>query len=385
VASAWAALVARSGLLRVVLAQRFVVLGVAAVGVALLEVHTTGPSTDGWYFIAAGRDLLSSHGLHVYDTAGLQAGPLQIGAFGILGRLTELVHLPSDSTYAVISTLASVALVAVGTRLLRRYVGLAESTTAELLTGLLAIGWLVATEAYTSGHPAELIIPALWIGAAVLATRHRSAWAGALIGLGAGFETWAVLGVPVLLLSGDWRKTARSLAVVAVVVAALYLPFVVAGPFRMGQLAWNVSSNSLVHALDPQLTGLPWSGRLVQSAVVVSLGVLVWIGRRREANPTVAVWLLPAVIALAKAISEPSGYEWYWLPAQIALLAGLGCADGLNPTVIAAAVVAEAVAVTSPLHGWPIALVALAGLLAVSWSPTAERLPGRLRPLRSSG
>lgn len=223
-----------------------------------------------------------------------------------------------------------------------------------------------------------------WIAAATLATKNRTVWAGVLIGLGAGFETWAVLGLPVLLLSGHWRKTARAVAVAGLVTIALYLPFLIAGPFRMGQVVWNVAPTSLIHSLDPRLTGLPWSGRLAQSAVVVSLGVLAWLGGRRTSAPAVAVWLVPAVIALSKAITEPAGYEWYWLPPQLALLAGAACADGLPRRTLVVVGMAEVVAVTSPLHGWRITIAALVALLIIGCMPTSERMTGRLRTLRST-
>lgn len=375
----------RSVLLRAILRHRWLVLAVAALGTALLEVQSSGPSSDGWYFAAAGRDLFSSHGLHVYASNGLQAGPLQLGGFGVLAYLTAWLHLPQDATYAVTSTLLSTATIVGGARLLRRHVGLPDSPVAELLTGTFAIGWLLATAVYSSGHPAELVIPALWIAAAVLAAEDRVVWAGLLIGVGAGFETWGVLGVPVLLLSSQWRRRGIGTAVAAVAATALFLPFLIAGPFRMGQLHWNVASTSLVHALDPGLANFPWSARLAQAAIVVAFGGLAWAGTRRSPEPaTVAVWLVPAVIAVAKAVSEAAGYDWYWLPAQLTLLAGLACADGLPRRTLVVTAVAEAVAITSPLQRWQLALAALTGLLLVAWTPADERPSRRVRTLRST-
>jgi hypothetical protein len=384
VAVAWAYLVERSAVLRVILRYRWFVLLVAAVGVALLEVHTAGPSNDGPYFEAAGRRLLSAAGLHVYAAPGLQAGPWQVGAFGLLARATDWMHLPTDSTYAVISTLASTALVVIGVRLLRRQLGFAASATAELLSGVLAIGWLMTTEVYTSGHPAELVIPALWIAAAAQSTDNRAGRAGILLGLGAGFETWALLGVPVLLLCADWRAAARGVVAAVGVTAATYLPFVIAGPFRMGKATWPVSRASFIHVIAPRLDSFPWSARLLESVVVVGFGVLAcWVARRAAAGTSAAVWLVPTVIALAKAISEPSGYDWYWLPVQLSLLAGCSCADGLTRRAAVAVFVAEAVAVTTPLHVWPIALAALAALLVSTWTGGATRSRG-LAPIHGA-
>jgi hypothetical protein len=376
-ASTWALALERSGLLRAILRHRWVIVLVASVGAALLEVHTTGPSSDGPYFAHAGRELVSRNGLHVYAAPGLQAGPLQVGAFGLLSRLTGSLHLAEDPTYAVISTLASTVLLVAGVRTLRRHVGLPSSATAELLVGVLSVGWLMATEVYTSGHPAELVIPALWIAAAVLATEDRAVLAGALIGVGAGFETWAVLGVPVLLLSGRLLPAGRAAMAMVGTAAAMYLPFVIAGPFRMGQAVWTVSSASLIHAIDPRLVTFPWSARLAQSVVVVAMGTVAWwVTRRTGAGAVMAVWFVPAVLALVKAISEPSGYDWYWLPVQVVVLAGCACADGLPRRVVAALLATEAVAVTASLRSWPLALVALAGLIVAGWwHPAAGRSP----------
>lgn len=379
----WALALERNRSLRALLRHRWLVLAVVALGAALLEVHTTGPSSDGPYFAIAGRRLLSASGLHLYAARGLQAGPLQVGAFGVLARLTAALHLPEDPTYAVLSTLASTALVVGGVRALRRHVGLAVSPTAELLSGVLAMGWLLTTEVYTSGHPAELVIPALWIAAAVLAVNNRTVWAGLLIGLGAGFETWSLLGVPVLAVSGRLPGIAKGLAAAAAVAVAMYLPFVIAGPFRMGQAVWNVAPGSLVHALDPGLATFPWSARLLQSLAVVLVGTLAWWSARRSpSGAALSVWLVPAALAMAKAISEPSGYDWYWLPAEVALLAGCACADGLSRRAVVATLLAEAVAVSVPLRIWPVGLVALAGLLVAGWRwdrPRRSPAPGHMR------
>jgi hypothetical protein len=380
-----ASVLERSELLRAICRHRWLVLGVAAVCSALLEVQTSGPSNDGWYFAAAGRRLLSSTGLHVYASNGLQAGPLQLASFGALAHLATWLHLPLDGTYAVISTLASTAVIVGGVRLLRRHVGLADSAVAELLAGTFAVGWLLAAEVYLSGHPAELVIPALWIAAGVLAADDRPAWAGALVGLGAGFETWAVLGVPVLLLATRWSRRALAAGVAAMVSAAWFVPFVVAGPFRMGQLHWNVASTSLVHALDPGLTEFPWSARLAQAIVVVSLGSLAWAGIRRWSDPSAGVWLVPAVIAVTKAVTESAGYDWYWLPAQLTLLVGCACADGLPRRVLGVAVIAEVTLITDPLQRWQFAVAVLTALLVVAWAPRGARPPRRIGTLRSTG
>jgi hypothetical protein len=356
---------------------------VASVLAALVEVRTSGPSSDGWYFFSAGHDLLSSHGLHIYASNGLQAGPIQLAGFGGFGYLTSWLHLPQDATYAVVSTLGSTALIVAGTRLVRRHAGLSDSPIAELVIGGLAVGWPIATEVYTSGHPAELVIPALWVAAAALAQRGRSGWAGVLIGIGAGFETWAVLGIPVLLAGDGWRGRGKGLATAGVVSAGLYLPFVIAGPFRMGQVHWGVARSSLVHAVDPNLTVFVWSDRLAQAAVVVALGAVTAVAVRRSSAPDAVVWLVPAVIALAKAISEASGYDWYWLPAQVALLAGLACGDGLPRRVLAVVAGCELVIVTSSLREWPIALVGLVGVLVVSWLPLDRPRTRRMGTLRS--
>jgi hypothetical protein len=360
----------RSIVLRALLRCRFPMLAVAAVAVALIERRATGPSSDGGYFASAGRDLLSTHGLHVYASSGLQAGPLQLALFGVLSHLTSWLHLPFDSTYAVISTLASTAVIVGGVRLLRRRVGLAESPAAELVIGVLAIAWLVATEAYTSGHPAELIVPALWIAAAALAYEGKAGWAGTLVGVGAGFETWALLGLPVLLLAADWRRRLLGLGMAVVTAVLLYVPFLLAGPFRMGDLQWGIARHSLIHAIDPTLANFPWSARLAQAVIVVALGTVAWAGIRRDAEPIVAVWLLPAVLAVAKATTEAAGYDWYWLPAQLILLAGCGCVGGLSRQVLGIAVVAEAVVVIGPLQRWQFGVAALVALLLAAWSVT---------------
>ena len=87
--------------------------------------------------------------------------------------------------------------------------------------------------AYFFGHPAQILIPVSWIAAGAFARQGRTATAGALIGLGAGLETWGMLGLPILLLAPNLRRATVGAGTAIATAALLFLPFVALGEFQM--------------------------------------------------------------------------------------------------------------------------------------------------------
>ena len=59
----------------------------------------------------------------------------------------------------------------------------------------------------TGAIPSELFIALMWLLAAQAARRKRMLLAGCILGLSAGFETWGLLGAPVLFLLPQLRRT----------------------------------------------------------------------------------------------------------------------------------------------------------------------------------
>ena len=128
------------------------------------------------------------------------------------------------------------------TRHVRPTIGLGGAA----LVGLLAVGAGLTHIAFVDGHPAEAIVPLLWVLAAIWAREDRVVLAGAVLGLSAGLELWGVLGVPVLLLAPRPRRALAGALVETAVVAGMFAPFALAGSAHMFQYDWRVSSGTLL-------------------------------------------------------------------------------------------------------------------------------------------
>ena len=98
--------------------------------------------------------------------------------------------------------------------------------------------------------------------------------AGVLLGLAAGFEVWAVLGAVVLLLTPHVRAALKSAAIQGSVSVALFLPFVLAGDFRMFEYRWRVNGDTLLSLVMEPGTEFAWPMRLAQGIAAVLVGAL---------------------------------------------------------------------------------------------------------------
>jgi hypothetical protein len=293
---------------------------VAGVHGALSAASSTSSPTDYDTFRRAGIALLHGHVAAVYASPGNQGGPFELLVDGVSGLLDQL---GAGIGWRLQIALGSVA-VAVGlplaVRWLRRSFGLGPSPGFELLIGALAVATSLDVDVAGQGHPAEVVIPLLWVFAARKAASDHPLWAGALLGLAAGWETWGVLGVPVLLLA---ERRTRAVITAGLVASAAYLPFVASGQFRMTHYAWPVFAGSLPHALDPGLSHYPWTLRLLQAAAAVGVGALVARGIK---SPPLAVWLVPMSAQLVRLFLDPQNYGYYWLSTLALALVGLGLA-----------------------------------------------------------
>jgi hypothetical protein len=281
--------------------------------------------------------------------------------------------------FAVVSSAATAVGLVLALRWLRARHGASASPRLEYGLVALAIGWGIVSGTYAGGHPAELVIPLSWAVAGECARRSRPWPAGLVLGLAAGWETWAALGVPVLLLAPQLRQVARSGVAAAVVATGIYAPFLIAGPFRMGAVSWRVEPQTLVHQLAPALVGFDWTARLVQATVVVGVAAAVaLLARRRPQASGEMVWLLPAVLVLAKITTDPAPRNYYWVPLQAALLLGIASARRPNlPVACASAVLLLALVM-------PLQLPALEVAATVALAVGAAIGPAPLRP-RTSG
>ena len=265
------------------------------------------------YFAHAARTLFSSHWADTFADPSLQVGPLQLVVVALGDRLGGMGALD----YVIGLGLTALAVFTAG-RVLR---GRNHRAAWQLVSGLAVVLLGLTSEAYSYGHPAQVAIPLLWVLAAVDARDGRTIRAGVLLGLGAGFEVWGLLGAPVLLLAPAARFAVRGFVVQVAVTAALFAPFVLAGDFRMFDYSWRVEGWTLVRFLVPAGSEFPWGLRLVQGACALGFGAGLAFALRRTAR---ALWGVPLGIVAVRILLDPTLYSWYWLGLEtLALLAAV--------------------------------------------------------------
>ncbi|WP_258725543.1 hypothetical protein [Cellulomonas sp. NS3] len=310
------------------------------------------------YFGPAGAAILRGAWSEVFRDPAVQAGPLELLPFGVL----ELVGPSTGAGWVVAHAVGNLALVlgylvAVLAPLargpLRRRAARSGATSPSRMRPLVYVGaaagaLVVLGEdlpwAVSSGHPAQVAVPALWVVAAHAARRGHSTTTGVLVALSAAWEPWGVLGAPVIFCAAR-PDLVRAACAGAVTVALTYGPFVATGSFRMFELAWPVTGMSAVHAVLPDLEEFPWSLRLLQAVVVLGVGVAVArLGRRS----VYAAWLVPLAVLTTRLLLDPVMWQYYWIAPQVVLVALAAFAVASRHRAAAVVSVGAALVVESP-------------------------------------
>jgi hypothetical protein len=289
------------------------VLALAAAVALLVEPADTG---DLPFFVHTSQKLFTGGWVDVFASPDVQVGPLQL----LLFRLGDLA--------GVLALLVQVGVAALVWVAAGRLLG-ARGSRAQFVVGLSAVALGLTYGAYQDGHPAQVLVPLLWVIAGLDARDGRAVRAGALVGLSAGFELWGLLGAVVFVLTPQVRSAAKGLATQALVAAGLFLPFVLAGEFRMFDYRWRVNGDTLLSlVLDPG-TRFTWPMRVLQGAAALVVGAgLAWPLRRSLH----AVWLAPLGAVATRLALDPVRYPWYWLAVET--LALLGAAEYLTSGVV---------------------------------------------------
>jgi hypothetical protein len=294
-------------------------LGAAA---AVAALGTRDPA-DLPFFADAARTLFSGDWANTYYDPVLQAGPIFLALVGLADRLGGDALL----AYAIQVGVTALVVFTVG----RLLAGRPYRAVAQGIAGLGAVALGVSLDAYSYGHPAQVVVPLLWMLAGLDAREGRSIRAGGLVGLSAGFEAWGVLGTPILLLAPATRGAVRGLAVQALVTIGLYLPFVLAGDFRMFELRWKVEGWTLVRFLIPEGSDFPWTLRLLQGAAALAIGAALALALRPSPR---ALWVVPLGIVAVRILLDPALCSWYWLGLEtVALVAAAELATSLRVRV----------------------------------------------------
>ncbi len=261
---------------------------------------------DGIFFVRYGQTLLSSHWDRAFSNPDIQVGPLQLMFFGSLAD--------EEMTIAIVLGVVTALLVVAASRA-------AGVRNAALLggTGVVAVVIGVTRVGYATGHPADAMLPLIWVIAADQARRGHRWRAGLLIGLCAGVETWGILGVAIFAFAPRLRDAAVSTLIAGTTALALYLPFMLGGHFEMLSLRWKVASPSLISLLVPEGTHFGWPLRLLQAAVAVGAGIAVARALRRSPH---AIWAAPLAIVVARLLLDPLLNPYYLAAPKGLILVG---------------------------------------------------------------
>jgi hypothetical protein len=291
--------------LRSPLARVWVPVLAPAAGLAYLDRGTD--SGDLVYFVHKGEQLLSSGGwADTFADPKLQSGPLQLVIFGAVRDLAALAFL-------IELGVAALLLFVLGR------LGLSDRT--RVAVGLLAVAGGLTHIAFVYGHPAEAIVPLLWVLAGIWAREGRVLSGGALVGLSAGFELWGLLGVAVLLLAPRLTRALAGACVQTAVVATMLAPFALAGTFRMFDHEWRVTSGTLVGVVVGPGAHFGWPLRFAQAALALGTGTALALALRRSVH---SLWLVPLAVALVRLLLDPVSFGWYWLEVEALVLVGAG-------------------------------------------------------------
>lgn len=286
----------------------------AAVTVGL--VVPPGDTGDLAFFVHSAERLFSTDWAATYADPALQIGPLQLVTLGALDTVADLVGISSTRLIGAVFGAVVVALFwLIARRLLDGRGGRWALTAAVLAPVALSYTF----DAYRDGHPAQALVPLLWVLAG-LELRAGRAWpAGVLIGVSAGFEVWGILGVAILVLAPRLPDAVRAFAAAALVPLALLAPFALAGDFGMFEYRWVVNGDTLLSLFVEPGTAFPWPLRVLQGATAVLVGAGVAWSLRRSAA---ALWVGPLAVVAVRLALDPVRYPWYWLALETLVLVG---------------------------------------------------------------
>lgn len=295
---------------------------VALTLIALVSVSEAFPQpVDVSAFAPAGAELLQGQWARIYSDSFIQAGPFELAFWGI----TELLHVHTALQWQLVvvfgSALAGLVLGVVVERILRPITPVWSPVLAAAATLLGAVTAMLTTS-ISSGHPAEVAVPLLWLGSGMMARRDRPFTAAVLLGLSTGWELWGVLGAAVLLLAPriDLRMLWRSALGVLAPIALIFVPFLLLGPFQMFSFHWTIYSGTLAELLFPHATTFSWPMRLVQAALSLGGGAVAALVLRRRAA---ALWIVPLASCAIRLFLDPVDADYYRVPPIALVIVGM--------------------------------------------------------------
>lgn len=340
------------------------VLPIAAGILALLTAATSLASSvlvDGHLFTTAGCQLLEGHVSAPYSNPRLQSGPLQNGLYCIASKVT--VFGPPAIWFGVAGA-GLVSVVLLGLRLVRRRAALDRSRAVVAVAAAYITFWAVPT--LLSAHLAEVLVPVLWVGGALLIRRHPL-WAGLVLGASVGVELWGLVAIPVVLAARTWGGRLLGAAVAGLVAGAVVLPFAAAGHLAMFHFRWPVMPHTLPALIWPApATGPPFAfgvaARVLQ--LILALAGCAVVAYRVRDDARLLPWAPALTAEFLRLLVDPTMYTYYWVTPELLVAVALVCAAGTRQRLIVAAV--GVLQVAGELDEYRVLVVALSLLLVGS-------------------
>ncbi len=292
-------------------------------------------------------------------TAFAAASPAYGGSLLMRAPFALIASLLGGGDLAVYRALALPCLAAVGV--------IAIVVSGRMRSaGRPAIAWVTAIvliaanpielRALEIGHPEELLVGALCVGAALAAVARRPTLAAVLVGLAVAGKPWAVLAVPAVVALADGRRV-RAVLVTGAVAAAVMAPIAALNHDRFVESNQALTQTSQIFQPwqawwftgrhGPEVRGIDgqvkpgyraapaWIARVTRPVVVLAAVTLSFLWWRRSGDRMDALLLL-ALIFLLRCLLDPWNNVYYAVP----FLLCLGTWEGLvrrEPPVLALA------------------------------------------------
>jgi hypothetical protein len=274
-----------------------------------------GDTGDLAYFVYASERLFSDSWADTYADPSLQVGPLQLLVFGGADLLGGALGV---STARLIALAVGAAIAALFVLVARRLLAPREDEVVLLAAGLAPVALGLTFDAFRDGHPAQVVVPLLWVLAGLEARAGRGWRAGALVGLSAGFELWGLLGAAVLVAAPRPGQFLRAATAAVLVAAAFFAPFALS-EFAMFEYRWVVNGDTPLSLVVDPGTEFTWPLRMLQgAAALLAGGALAWTLR----GTTAALWAGPLAVVTMRVALDPVRYPWYWLALETLILLG---------------------------------------------------------------
>ncbi len=228
-----------------------------------------------WHFFVTGvHALFSPAGLSVY----VHHPELQMGPLAFVAAAPFVLFFPGQAGQLTgILAITALGLVAVREIALIAYGAVSRITMQWFASSLLILIVWAEVAAQTEHFDDALAIVSALIGLRLVRQSHPLA-AAIMFGLAVDFKPWA-LPFGLLLLLAARRSWLPAAGLFVVVVAAAWLPFIVADPRTLEALHFGirVDRDSTLHLIQPTATVTPGWDRYAQAgaAIVLSL-IAIW-------------------------------------------------------------------------------------------------------------